>query len=271
LLDIGKMQRLHNNIKQAQKFKKFRPSYPASLYESIYEYLASGGGAQDTAVDVSCGTVGERSTSPLTSTFGRVIAVDVKKAQADQVRKNGNSSPKQMYFGQSTDLSFLRSGTVDLVTVSQAYHWLDRERFLRQVNDALAPNGVLAVHGYGNLTTDNPDVSAIIFQYYTETLRGYWESERRHVDNEYKHFTLPLSDFTRRAGFRIEKTWPLSGLVGYLSTQTASRVFIEKNGLGELEKIYDNLRDIYNYKGDSNGEPTINITWPTFLLLGRKV
>ena len=86
------MQRLHSNIKQAQKFKKFRPSYPATLYDSINEYLGSGGGSTETAVDVSCGTVGERKTSPLTATFDRVIAVDVNRAQADQVRSNGQSS-----------------------------------------------------------------------------------------------------------------------------------------------------------------------------------
>ena len=53
---------------------------------------------------------------------------------------------------------------MDLVTVSQAYHWLDREKFIRQVNEALAPKGVLAVHGYGNLSTDNPDVSDLIYK-----------------------------------------------------------------------------------------------------------
>lgn len=41
------------------------------------------------------------------------------------------------------------SGSVDLVTCSQAYHWLNWDRFHREMKRILRSPGCLAVYGYG--------------------------------------------------------------------------------------------------------------------------
>ena len=45
-------------------------------------------------------------------------------------------------------MSYVANDTVDLVTVAQALHWYDMDRFNKEVKRVLKPGGVLAAYGY---------------------------------------------------------------------------------------------------------------------------
>lgn len=55
------------------------------------------------------------------------------------------------------DLSFQADDSVDMVTVAQALHWMDIEKFYAHVRRVLKPRGTLAVYGYGCVNMDHPE------------------------------------------------------------------------------------------------------------------
>ncbi len=59
-------------------------------------------------------------------------------------------------------MSFLGAGTVDLITVAQGAHWLDRPKFYDEARRVLKENGVLCFYGYGNAQLDLPKASEIL-------------------------------------------------------------------------------------------------------------
>ncbi len=159
-------------VAHAQKYLKFRPTYPKELKEAVIQYLGPNCRYKK-AVDVACGS--GKSTRPLADVFDRVIGVDISSAELHQTdvdtdpdaeggdhKETKRSFPGEFHQGPPEDLSFIRANSVDLITCAQGYHWLDRPRFLKEAKRVLIPGGVLAVYGYGNLTLNHAKSDSII-------------------------------------------------------------------------------------------------------------
>ena len=54
-----------------------------------------------------------------------------------------------MYVATAAEEASLAAGSMDLVTVAQALHWFDHERFFAEVDRVLRPGRALAVWSYG--------------------------------------------------------------------------------------------------------------------------
>ena len=65
---------------------------------------------------------------------------------------------------KAEEMAFLEPQSVDLITCFQAIHWFDRERFYKEVDRILRPEGVLAVVGYGKPVHENSEINAIIVE-----------------------------------------------------------------------------------------------------------
>src|SRR6218665_461893 len=163
------MSALFRGTAHAKIYQKYRLVYPASVYNVILKYLDDGlhqaTGQRTTkfgaALDIGCGT--GISTLPLCDHFTSVIGVDVSEAQLDEARKASSGHANVTYrVGLAHELDFQRDGTVDLITVAQAMHWLDASKFYRECHRLLRPGGVLAVYGYGVPRPRNPDVHDVV-------------------------------------------------------------------------------------------------------------
>src|SRR5215831_1555408 len=122
----------------ATDYRAFRPSYPAELFT----FLASAAPARDLAWD--CGTGNGQAAVALAEHFARVFATD---ASAEQV-KNAEPHPRVEYAVAPAEKCPLPDHTADLVTVAQALHWFDFDRFYAEVRRVARPGGLLAVTCY---------------------------------------------------------------------------------------------------------------------------
>src|SRR5512141_1413888 len=104
---------------QSSTYAEFRPDYPAELFT----YLASLAPAHDRAWD--CATGNGQAAIGLAEHFGQVLASD---ASADQLR-HLRPHPRVAYFQSSAEQVPLSSGSLDMITVAQAAHWFDHDRF----------------------------------------------------------------------------------------------------------------------------------------------
>ena len=154
------MSDLFRGENHADLYKKYRPVYPDTIIERIVELCKQNGASFKYAVDVGCGS--GQSTLGLRDYYGAVVGIDVSEAQISNAPRNISNVTFQT--GTADDLSRFQTGTIDLITVATAIHWIDREKFYKEVHRILSPNGVLAIYSYGNPCLDKSAGSELVAQ-----------------------------------------------------------------------------------------------------------
>lgn len=156
-------------------YKQARPHYSIQIIEEILKYVPELGFAWD------CGAGSGQLTQLLAPYFDHVVATDISAAQLQHAPYFENVS-YQLQPGEQTSIP---TQSIDLVTVAQAIHWFNIDAFYAEVKRVLKPHGVIAVIGYGLIQVQQVEVHDLIEQLYAETLNGYWEPERRYIDEQY--------------------------------------------------------------------------------------
>lgn len=116
-----------------------RPTIPPHVVETVISYLDH---KPRVIVDIGCGT--GLSTRPwVPYATEKVIGIDPNPEMLEQARKVSNEPPfyKQAYAHETG----LPDGCADIVTFAHAFHWVDQELVLKEVNRILAPGGILAI------------------------------------------------------------------------------------------------------------------------------
>lgn len=167
-----------------------------------------------------------------------------------------------VYFASLGESSALAGNRVDLITVAQAFHWLDQPRFYSEVDRVAAPGAALAIWGYGLLRTA-PAIEAIIHQFHNHTVGPYWSAARQLVVEGYRGFELPIEEVTAPP-FAIAAALNLPDLLGYLRTWSAVGKFLEVHRRDPVAELAPELAAHW-------GDPATpqEITWPLFVRAGR--
>src|SRR4029077_18883117 len=92
-----------------------------------------------------CATGSGQAAIGLAEHFEQVVATDASAAQLAAALAH----PRVSYSRAAADASGLASRSVDLVTVAQALHWLDRPPFYAEARRVLVPGGGVAGGGCG--------------------------------------------------------------------------------------------------------------------------
>lgn len=237
---------------QSVDYAKFRPRYPSELFKYLKGLVKS----HDLAWD--CATGNGQAAAALSPYFKKIVATDPSEKQISQAKKEKNIE----YSLAAEENSKLADSSVDLVTVAQAFHWFNQEKFFTECERVLKPGGVLAIWSYG-LSKVTESVDRIINHFYSETLNGYWEKERTMVDEGYSQVSLPFRKIQTPV-FEIKAEWSLEQLLGYLGTWSAVQTFMKKNEKNPLAEIQLPLKEAWGH--DSRKE----IKWPLALLISQK-
>ena len=123
----------------AAAYARARPTYP----DALFDWLAAQCAGHALAWDAGCGN-GQASIA-LASRFDRVHASDPSATQVAAAPTH----PRVAWHVEPAEQCSLPDASADLVTVAQAYHWFDYERFAAEATRVLRPGGVVAVWAYG--------------------------------------------------------------------------------------------------------------------------
>jgi hypothetical protein len=161
------------------------------------------------------------------------------------------------------EASSLPSSAVDLVTVAQALHWLDRDAFYREARRVLVPCGVLAVWCYSHLEIDDT-VDRLVRHFYESTVGPCWSPERRLVDEGYRTIDFPFLEF-ELPPLAIERRVTLDQLGGYLRTWSATQRFVRERGEDPVTSLIAEIADVW-------GPPTAarRARWPLSVRAGYR-
>lgn len=236
-------------------YASFRPTYPAGLFQWLAGISSQHGLAWD------CAAGSGQASLELAAHFGRVIATDASRAQIDSAAPH----PKVEYRVAAAEASGLPDAGVDLITVAQALHWFDLERFYAEVRRVLKPGGVLAVWTYGVLAVEGKDINARVQTFYRETVGPYWPPERKHVESGYSTLPFPFVEISSPA-FDMETLWSLPELLGYFRSWSATGRYIAANGSDPVDALAAELAPLWGAQGLKR-----RVTWPLSLRVGRHV
>ena len=236
----------------AVDYAKARPSYPAELFD----WLAGHSPARALAWD--CATGNGQAAQALAEHFRRVHATDFSAEQIAQATPD----PRIDYRVAPADASGLSNGSCDLVTVAQALHWFCSEGFYAEVRRVLKPGGLFAAWTY-TLLRGEPELDAIVQDFYVNTVGAYWPPERRWVDLGYRDMPFAFDDIVTPA-VEIRLDWTLADLLAYLRTWSATQRCIRETGSDPCTAVGERLRDIW-----PEPEARKTIIWPIALRCGR--
>ena len=237
---------------QAADYAKFRPTYPASLFE----YLVSLCPKRDKAWD--CGTGNGQCAVSLAKYFDAVVATDPSEKQL----ANATPNPRIEYRLGSAEASGLSADSCDLVTVAQALHWFQLDTFWPEVRRVLQRNGIIAVWCY-ELMEATPQIDAIIDRYYRQIVGPYWDFERKLVETGYRTMEFPFEEL-QPPSFEMSTSWSLVHLKGYLQSWSATQKYIAVNGTNPIQLIERDLDAAWD-----DPDSMRLVTWPLSVRVGR--
>ena len=122
----------------AEIYDKVRPSYPADLFDALFQMLPS----QPEIVEVGPGT--GQATKDLLARGASVLAIEIGPATAAKLRSNLPSDRLRVAVGDF-EVMEIAAGEADAVFSATAYHWISREAQTDRPAAILRPGGLVAI------------------------------------------------------------------------------------------------------------------------------
>ena len=120
---------------KSDDYSRFRPSYPQEAIAWLRQRCQG-----ESVVDVGAGT--GIFTRELPRFFQNVCAVEPNAGMRDEFLRLLPDITCMLSTGENTSLP---ASSVDLITVAQAFHWLDEEKFKSEAVRILRPGGKAAI------------------------------------------------------------------------------------------------------------------------------
>jgi ubiquinone/menaquinone biosynthesis C-methylase UbiE len=231
-------------------YATFRPTYPEELYQFIFTHVKQFNIAWD------CATGNGQVAQHLAGHFNKVYATDISAQQLEHAVQQKNI----IYSLSSAEQTPFKNHTFDLITVGQALHWFDLNKFYAEVKRVLKPDGLLAVWGY-SVCSINADVDKFFIDFYLNTVGPYWDSARKIVEDEYKDLPFPFAEIPSPK-FSIIVEWTLEEFAGYLTTWSATQKFIKDKKYNPIPSFIEKIAPYWSSKQ--------RVTFPVFIKLGKQ-
>lgn len=239
-----------NFSSQSANYARYRPQYPQSLFDYILEKTPERKLAWD------CGTGNGQTAYILSRYFDKVYASDISSKQILKAA----TAPNIRYATEAAEAVSLEEDSVDLVTVSQALHWFDFERFYTEVKRVSKKNAVIAAWTYSLLHV-SPEIDPLIKFFHDHTLDSYWDDERHYVNQGYSNLPFPFQQMSD-PGLSIDLDWDKDQLFGYISTWSAWQKYRQQNSDDPLQELINQVEALWP------GNERKKMQFPLFLKMG---
>ena len=236
---------------RASGYAAHRPYYSKELVNWLVR-VAPG---RRLAWDVGCGS-GQLSTL-LGDEFEKVIATDASSAQVEQAEPH----PRVEYRVEHAERSSLMNRSADLITVAQAVHWMNLDRFYEEASRVARPGAAIALVAY-HIAIIEAKIDAVIDRFYSGDLDGYWPPERKHIESEYRELPFPFPRIPNPPRMYLSVSWNAEQMIGYIRTWSAVRAMEKVHGPLPTDAFAERLREAW-------GPGARQVRWPLVIVAGR--
>lgn len=195
-----------------------RPRYP----DELFEFLCSLCPDLDRAWD--CATGSGQAALSLAARFRQVEATDVSPEQI----RHAPAHEWIHYSVQVAEATDFPDDAFSLVTVAQALHWFDLDRFWPEVQRVLKPGGIFAAWAYTWLHVSD-EIDQVIKTKLLDVIKSYWAPQNRLAWAGYRNVSFPFIEI-QPPEIKLVLHWNIDQLLSYLGTWSATRRCIEENG-----------------------------------------
>ena len=122
---------------RALAYEKYRPSYPMEFIDYLYTH--AGFKQESIIADIGSGT--GILSSQLLERGNRVIGVEPNEDMRRTAEKNLTGYSNFHSVAGADENTTLSDGSIDFITVAQAFHWFDIEGFKKECRRILKPEG----------------------------------------------------------------------------------------------------------------------------------
>lgn len=237
----------------SKEYSFSRPTYP----DLLFEFLSTITPQKNLAWD--CATGNGQAAIGLSKYFKNVIASDASKNQIQHGFQRENIDYK-IFPAENANLD---NDSVDLVTVAQALHWFDFEKFYINVKRVGKKDGIIAVWSY-DMHKINPQIDNISSQLNVdgEILGNYWAKETKYVKEKYKTIPFPFKEISVPA-FKTTLYWNLLQLWNYMPTWSSVKKYYSENKQDPLDLVKSELKSLW---GDELNKK--EVTWNINIRVG---
>lgn len=237
---------------QALTYAKYRPQYPTELFEYILRWVNERNLVWD------CATGNGQAALALANYFEKVFATDSSEKQI----ANAVLLPNIDYSVSKAEQTAFPDNTFDLVTVAQAYHWLNAEAFTKEVKRVAKPGAIIAIWGYNTPLTRKEELNEQIRYFYKDVVGSFWDKERKYVEEEYRSVAFDFQEIPARH-FIMEVQWNIEHLAGYLKSWSSVQHYLKAMGHNPVDAFLPRLKEYWPE------EQEIPFQFPVFLRVGK--
>lgn len=234
----------------AGHYARGRFGYPAGLFD----YLAGLCGSCELAWD--CATGSGQAATALASRFARVVATDIS---ADLLAL-APVIPNVNYRCAPAETSGLAPASVDLVTVAQALHWFDQEKFWGELRRVCCPGAIFAFWGYLWPQVDEAVDSQM--RALRPVLAPCWPERSAILHDEYRTVHPPFVALNPPP-FEVRVEWRRQDYLAHIASWSAVRYHCERHGGDVLSEFDRGLQKLW---------PDLEVrrvTWPLVMRVYR--
>ena len=223
---------------KADFYDKYRPSYPDSLIDWLYERTNA-----DTVADIGAGT--GKFTRCLIKKPWRVTAVEPNSDMLEKLKTIKEIAVVQA----SAENTGIERASIGLVTVAQAFHWFDEELFKKECMRILKRDGKLAIV-FNERNYDGCEISHMrdeICQRYCGAFHSGHVGKRTHEEGD---LFLKNEYFSKAECFFAENNIKMDeqSFIGDI----LSRSYALKETDSDFSRFVGELKDVYS-KFEQNG------------------
>jgi SAM-dependent methyltransferase len=217
----------------ADRYASARPRYP----DALIDFIAQSSPSLDVAWD--CGTGNGQAAVDLARYFRTVWATDPSQAQID----HAIACTGVTYSVQPAEQVSFADHSVDAITVAQALHWFDLDRFFAEVRRVLKAGGFFCAWGYSWSHVDTA-IDAVMQATILEPIRSYWAKQNASLWDGYRNVQLPFKAVDAPS-FSIRMDWTLLDYMAYVHTWSATRRAIQVEGPGFFEAACNRMEQAW--------------------------
>ena len=241
-------------------YDKFRPNPPTEIIHQALNYLNKP--KADLVVDLGCGT--GISTEIWSNFANEVIGIEPSQEMVSAAKNKDRKSKNTKYLLGFAHKIALPSKSVDIISCSQSFHWMEPVSTINEINRVLKKNGVFLVYDVIWPPSVNFEFENSYFELFervtkltnelNETIAFRW-SKNQHLLNIKKsqHFKFSKKTF-------YHKTEKLSKeqFIGIALSQGGLEALLKRGNTKDEIGITKFVTDINNFEYPSFEEITYN-------------